>query len=571
MNNPENSPAEPSRPGSTEPDAVHDVGGDSPQQAGQQPAEPQQAPSEPAHPAHPGGEQQIVAPDAHPQQPLQAPQPQSHQAQQLQAQSFEGQSFEGRPSQPQQYPSQQFQNQQPQAQPFEGQPFQPQQYPSQQYPTDSYQAASSPAQQYPAQLTQSKPRRPRVDANGVAYGVGPFTLREAVFLALAALVLIASFLPMIGGLYADLFGYTSLWAPAPWLAIPGALLLTSAAVLIVLRRLRPSQRLRVGSLSVDQFASAMAISTAGFYVGALFLLLGFSAWFGGNAFGRGDDAIVPGPGLILGLIFSLASLVPTTFAAFTSPLKDDFAHRPESPAHPLAREAAPVARRPRAVRPQAVQGQEVHSYSQENTGSVQLTPADARPEDFAAYRRKSWSPEPVAESTDTPVPSAEQPWAPTVDVHETPAAAPTVNSHVTSDDDVDEVHFGNEPAPVSAIRHVAEQETLGEADASSPASTDDEERVEPSAGAVETGVAAAEEPPAQPSNDPTPPVVSTQPFWVYSPVPLAIVDESTGRTVFEIGPSAWALAIVDRGSELVIRHDDGRVGVLRQLAGIMRG
>ena len=64
---------------------------------------------------------------------------------------------------------------------------------------------------------------------------------------------------------------------------------------------------------------------------------------------------------------------------------------------------------------------------------------------------------------------------------------------------------------------------------------------------------------------------STQPFWVYSPVPRPVVDEETGSTVFEIGPTAWALAIVDRGTELVIRHDDGRIGVLRDLEGTTRG
>lgn len=58
---------------------------------------------------------------------------------------------------------------------------------------------------------------------------------------------------------------------------------------------------------------------------------------------------------------------------------------------------------------------------------------------------------------------------------------------------------------------------------------------------------------------------------MYSPVPRPVYDEHTGVTVFEIGPSAWALAVVDRGTELVIRHDDGRVGVLRDLENLTRG
>jgi hypothetical protein len=102
----------------------------------------------------------------------------------------------------------------------------------------------------------------------------------------------------------------------------------------------------------------------------------------------------------------------------------------------------------------------------------------------------------------------------------------------------------------------------------SPAVEEPAEVEEPSNDRSELGASA---PAAAAPSVEAPPVISTQPFWVYSPVPLPVVDEVSGHTVFEIGPSAWALAIVDRGSELVIRHDDGRVGVLRQVGGIMRG
>jgi hypothetical protein len=546
MNNPENPPAEPQRPPSDGRDTSVDGGG-APSQANQ----PHEVPTEHnEQPIAPQGE--VSEPHPYPAQPGFA---QPNAGQYGQSPEY-GQAHQH--GQAQDYaPTQAY--------------AQPQQYPG---TTSAY----PPQPQQGGAPTQPKPRRPKTDGSGVAYGVGPFTLREVIFVALAALVLISSFLPFIGGVYADLFGYTSLWAPAPWLAIPGALLLAAAAALMVLRRLQPTRRLRVGSLSVDQFASAMAIATAGFYVGALFLLLGFSAWFGGNAFGRDADVIAPGPGLILGLIFAVASLVPTTFAPFTAPLKDDFTRREEIAAHPLAREATPVPRRPRPIRPDADHRPEVHSYGQENTGTVHLTPADARPEDFAAYRRKGWSPEPAGAYDET----VNDPFAelvaedPQTDV--LPAAAETTAPR-TNDDDVDEIHFADEPAPVSAIRHVAEQETLGDAEspaeapaeparADSPAVEQPVEVEQPSSDRSESGASASAA--ASPSVE-TPTVISTQPFWVYSPVPLPIVDEVSGHTVFEIGPSAWALAIVDRGSELVIRHDDGRVGVLRQVGGIMRG
>lgn len=586
MNNPENPPAEPQHSGAGAPDDVAD-GGAAPQSANETVsaarATPEQGPPQPAPAA------QATQPQAHQMQPEY--QPQAYQAAADYSQ--------------QQYPPQQD---------YSASPVQ-----AQGTPTGSYPAGFAQPQQYGAPTAvpaQPKPRRERADAHGVPYGVGPFTLREATFIVLAVLVLISSFLPFLGGIYSDLFGYTSLWAPAPWLTIPGALLLSAAAALIVIRRLRPAQPLRVGSLSVDQFASAMAITTAGFYVGALFLVVGFPAWFGGSSFGGdtlgGGEVIAPGPGLILGLIFALASLVPTTFAPFTAPLKDDFARRAESTAHPVARDAPPVPRRPRPIRPDSGSRQEVHSYSAENTGSVQLTPADARPEDFAAYRRKSWSPGPIATqdfaaSDPVDVQAAENSQANSWDSRDTSdSGLPVTNGPVTANpgDDIDEFHTGDEPAPVSAIRHVAEQEVLGE-----PQTPDVEAPTSPAAGDVvveepvefETelvGAEPADTEPAetehveteqvetehvgaglspesqsgpQPAAIATPPVVSTQPFWVYSPVPLPIMDERTGETVFEIGPSAWALAIVDRGTELVIRHDDGRVGVLRQLSGIMRG
>jgi hypothetical protein len=112
-------------------------------------------------------------------------------------------------------------------------------------------------------------------------------------------------------------------------------------------------------------------------------------------------------------------------------------------------------------------------------------------------------------------------------------------------DDAVGAHNDAEPAPKSAFSHVSARSATGSATAASGTS-----------GSV------SEQPTA---------VFSTQPFWVYSPVQRPVVDEVSGATVFEIGPTAWALAIMDRGSELVLRHDDGRVGVLRNLDGITRG
>ena len=571
-----------------------------------------------------------------------------------------------------------FAPQQPYAQPG-GYPQQP--YPAQVQPAQSpaqQQPYAQPGQPYPQAYAQSlppvppprveqpaRPARPKTDPDGVPYGVGPFTLREVLFLGAAALVLLASFLQFLGGDYVDVFGYASAWAPAPWLAVPAALVLVSAAVLVAVRRLVPARRLAVGSLSVDQFASAASVVTAGFYLGALFLIAGFTAWFGG-----GSDLIDPGAGIVVGLLASLLAVAVTTVAPRIPMFRAEFASRREVGAHPVARPATAVARRPRAE--QQATPQQPAPYPTQ-TGIPML---QAGPGEFAAYRRKGVQPDPVDEPafpgagaaavayqpySDAPTATSAEPDAgfgadtgthpiaqPPADERE--AGQPAVDEPVTREPVVDEpVMDGplmgepamdepviaeppmdepgiNEPAmdepgvdePVvdepagedipavdersAAPGSVAPGFVATEVPAVDPqsvaATPADEDRFddddEPATGDAPTGAtaepapvsafshvsartAAATDDAATASDDSGPiaesptAVFSTQPFWVYSPVQRPVVDEVSGVTVFEIGPSAWALAILDRGSELVIRHDDGRVGVLQNLDGITRG
>jgi hypothetical protein len=64
--------------------------------------------------------------------------------------------------------------------------------------------------------------------------------------------------------------------------------------------------------------------------------------------------------------------------------------------------------------------------------------------------------------------------------------------------------------------------------------------------------------------------VRQQAFWVLAPEERDVVDES-GTPIFRIGPSAWALAVEDRGESLVIRDEDRRIGYLHDLTGVTRG
>lgn len=70
--------------------------------------------------------------------------------------------------------------------------------------------------------------------------------------------------------------------------------------------------------------------------------------------------------------------------------------------------------------------------------------------------------------------------------------------------------------------------------------------------------------------EPEPAPVRHQAFWALAPEERDVVDAS-GRPVFRIGPTAWALVIEDREDSFVVRHEDGRVGYLTDVTGVTRG
>lgn len=68
----------------------------------------------------------------------------------------------------------------------------------------------------------------------------------------------------------------------------------------------------------------------------------------------------------------------------------------------------------------------------------------------------------------------------------------------------------------------------------------------------------------------TPQDAAAQPFWVLAPTERDVFDEQ-GAPLFRIGPDAWALVLEDRGGAYVVRHDDGRIGYLHDIADLTRG
>ncbi|WP_404432519.1 hypothetical protein LG299_00630 [Microbacterium lacus] len=66
------------------------------------------------------------------------------------------------------------------------------------------------------------------------------------------------------------------------------------------------------------------------------------------------------------------------------------------------------------------------------------------------------------------------------------------------------------------------------------------------------------------------PAPRQQAFWALAPEERDVVDEN-GTTLFQVGPTAWALVIEDRGESFVIRHEDGTIGYLNDVEGVTRG
>lgn len=416
---------------------------------------------------------------------------------------------------------------------------------------------------------QSRAPRQRTDENGERYGVGPFSLREAIIAGLGLLLLIASFLPLVGGDYAEFVGYTNLWGPSPWLVIPGALLFVAAATLIVLRRVVPKTSWRVGSLSVDQFASAAAIVTAGFHLGAILLLASLGAWFGGL-----EDGFAPGAGPIVGLLVSLAAIALTTLATFIPPFAADFRDRPESPAHRYARAAKPVPQRPKpapAPEQQWTSGSSAGAAAAPTPGYADQN-ADWNAAAAAPASAEQW-PGAVAHTADTAhTGRTESATAPDpepataaydyrqdehVDAAPTEQIAPTappsdgspaVDHEIRTEDPFAPrepiVAFGDEPMATDPRAEAA----------AAPASSEHEQ-----APVHETAAPAAPEP------------EPFAPYWVLAPEQRQVLDLNSGAPLFDVGPTAWSLAVGERDGGLVIRADDGRVGLLRATDGLTRG
>ncbi|MGO4591269.1 hypothetical protein [Paenarthrobacter sp. 2TAF44] len=431
---------------------------------------------------------------------------------------------------------------------------------------------------------------------------GPFTIRDLTVFGSVLLMFIASLLPMFRGLY-NLWNVGSLF-----FLLLGIILPVVVVALFVARRLQPGTIVRVGSLSIDQFASV----TAAFAVPLFFLTIADS--FNGS--------------VLLGLVGSIGLLAATVLAPHLPFLSADFKGRAETPAHVVARQAAIPTRKPAAPKPPkepkapkpasgaSTPGFQTFGYQPQGAGSAGAHPY-APPAGASPYVPPATSgpvaPTPTApaptggpavvHSADSTPPAEPQAAAPAAGPASAPTAAGPASAPTASGSPAQASPAEPSPAePDVVVGNPAEPQSPTQA----PATTQHAQQPAPAQAAAPQPVAqtpAAPQPAAQtPPNERAwaatmaTPIVSAdtrsvsdsigatvdpssrsedspayEAFWFAVAQPRTAYDERTGAPAFTIEPGGWVLALEDRGDEFLVQDTDGKVGVLRELSNIERG
>jgi len=376
------------------------------------------------------------------------------------------------------------------------------------------------------------------------YGIVGFTLRELLIVGVWFIAFVTSFFPV----YAY-EGSASLWSQGiQWVLALG--LPTAAVFLIVLRRFSPDGIRRVGSLGIDQFASVAFSVSALFWATANWDLMIVTV-------ATGDFALTWLT--ILQLITALALVVLTVFAPIIPGLRDDFRGRLVTLAHRNANPVRPVIERPRPEKP---------APEQHETPVADPALSDEHTSDEIAQlglgdRLSSTSHASSSELGTAPGVGAEIGLGTTVGADDSdyvPAYARTSRGQFDVEDDQDATASDlTEEMAVADRQEVVEPagnenltEVIDDLDVTAP-----REVTAPPEPITETFAAAS-------------PAVSTPPFWALAPTERDVFDER-GAPLFRIGPNAWALVVEDRGGAYVVRHDDGRIGYLHDIADITRG
>ena len=365
--------------------------------------------------------------------------------------------------------------------------------------------------------------------------LGPFTLRELVFGGGVALVFIGTLLPFIDGVVR----YANFWNTAPLFFIGIGILLPVIALALLAGRRLGSSGLRVGSLSVDQFASVTAVLAATFF------------------FLQTVTAFHAGP--LLALIGSLGMVAATVAGPFLPVLKNDFSDRPEVPARVAAR---PIT----LARPRPAKPAKPAKEAKEAKPSAQVTQSSRR-------------------VTSGPVDSSDAGQPDSGGVNPAAAAVLQNGAGLYGAGGAGAVGAGAAASGQSGMERGASQETAAHDEASAVHGSEagahavDETRVNQVVrdDSTRTYAAADTSPEERGRQEPITATRSAEEepvleaFWFAVGSPRRVFDEQTGREVFTLQPGDWEVGIEDRGNEFLVQDKrTGAVGILRDLRNIER-
>jgi hypothetical protein len=417
--------------------------------------------------------------------------------------------------------------------------------------------------------------------------LGPFTIRDLTVFGSTLVLFVASLIPMFAFRY-NLWNLGSLFFLGLGIVLP---LIVSA--LFVARRLSPAARFRIGSLSVDQFASVVAAFAVAFFFLAV------------------AGAFVPV--MLLALVGALGLFAATVLGRSIPYFAGDFLDREETPAHVVARDAAAPARKPRAPKaPKAAQ----ETASKESgasplagwakrilPGGHPAAPAGApaaappatagnapaagaqgaAPAGTSGAAAAGAAPQ-GGPSAGTPAPAGvagTAAGAPATEVHgvvrdqqaepaaaQPAAAQPAAAQPVAAPPAAEQTQVAGAGTPGVSARAAAAAEETRAAELPVAARSSAPTTVNPTVRS-QAPIGATVDPASRPGADEVQPVHEA--FWFAVAQPRTAVDEHTGAPAFVIEPGGWVLALEDRGHEFLVQHTDGRVGLLRDLSNIERG
>ncbi|WP_028278261.1 hypothetical protein [Arthrobacter sp. I3] len=437
--------------------------------------------------------------------------------------------------------------------------------------------------------------------------LGPFTIRDLTVFGSTLLLFIASLIPMFAFAY-NLWNLGSLFFLGLGIVLP--LIVTA---LFVARRLSPSTKIRIGSLSIDQFASVVASFTLAFF------------------FLAAAGAFVPS--MLIALLGALGLFAATVLGRWIPFFAGDFLGREDAPAHVVAREAVVPVRKPRAPKaPKQPKQPKESKLTKDAAGAgaagagaslaAASGPVASRPVASgeavsgaaASGAAAGWAKRPATGSqaataaattpAGTPAgassvgaasaaaPSAAVSGAPetqisgvvptagpaSTDSSTAPTQAPAPESAPSA---ADKTRTAGVPAAAAAgaaagaaaqTAPAAEQTQAAGVPAatggSAPTTVNPQVRPQEQARPQEP-IGATVDPASRPAEDDVHPVHEA--FWFAVAQPRTAVDVRTGAPAFVIEPGGWVLALEDRGNEFLVQHTDGRLGLLRDLSNIERG